>query len=117
MYEDSIVHGQCAWAAWTAYVDGGARCMCGWGDAWFECSAYVCMYVHKCIYRCIFTVTPQIPTTIPPSRDIYTHTIYSHMCVYMHIMHGVCGVHRVHGLSDIYIYIYIYIERERKREG
>ena len=31
MYEDSTVHGQCAWAAWTAYVDGGARCMCGGG--------------------------------------------------------------------------------------
>ena len=90
MYEDSTVHGQCAWAAWTASVDGGAWCMSG-GDPWLECSTYVSMYGHVYMYiyiyihRCIFTVTPQIPTTIPPSRDIYTpHHVLTYVCIYGH---------------------------------
>ena len=56
MYEDSTVHGQCAWAAWTASVDGGAWCMSG-GDAWFECSTYVSMYGHVYMYIYIYIYT------------------------------------------------------------
>ena len=90
------------------------------GDAWFECSTYVSMYGHVYMYIYIYIyigvssqLHPRFPLPYHLQGTYIHHTMYSHMCVYMDIMHGVCGVHGVHRL--IYIYIYTY-ERERETE-
>ena len=82
MYEDSIGHGKCAWAAWTAYVDGVQGACVGGGMHGLN-------VVRMCVCMCISVYIGASSQLHPRSQlpyhlqGTYIPTPYTHICVYI----------------------------------